>query len=334
MNMHHKTILIADDDVDLVESLRLRCQQCGLEVVSATDAVTTLATVDHHPPDLVCLDVEMPAGNGLSVCEMMASDERWRSIPVVILTGKTDQETIRRCHELRAFYVVKGGDIWSRIEPLLQELLGIQPANNGPADKHPNHGTSRQTAVEHDAQSKRDEPLQQQDPHREVVDMVFELLEVDPGLLVGATASQSDRRAAAVDSPPWVLHIEDDADFSETIKTRLEGYGVAVVRAFNGMQGYRTAFKRPADAIILDVDMPNGRGDYVLRRLKENPVTQKIPVIILTGRKDRALERTMLNLGAEKYMTKPYDFKLLLDELRRHMDVLPTPGVKAPLVEA
>jgi DNA-binding response OmpR family regulator len=65
--------------------------------------------------------------------------------------------------------------------------------------------------------------------------------------------------------------------------------------------------------------MPNGRGDYILRRLKENPVTKDIPTIVLTGRKDAALERKLLNLGAVRYFTKPYNIAKLVGELRQHI---------------
>jgi hypothetical protein len=54
---------------------------------------------------------------------MLASEPAWEKIPVIILTGRTDADTIIRCHQLCAYYVLKGGDVWSRIEPLLRELL-------------------------------------------------------------------------------------------------------------------------------------------------------------------------------------------------------------------
>jgi DNA-binding response OmpR family regulator len=120
-------------------------------------------------------------------------------------------------------------------------------------------------------------------------------------------------------SRPWVLCIDDDSDFSFTLKMRLERQGVDVLRAYAGMEGYRYAFTSEAQAIILDFELPNGNGDYVLGRLKENPVTKDIPVIVLTGRKDKALERRMYALGATSFFTKPYDWTGLWAELQRHL---------------
>ncbi len=123
-----KTILIADDEKDLVDALVFRRQRLGLKTVAVRDAMTALSAVDAVLPDLVCLDVKMPGGNGLAACEMMASDPRLASIPVIILTGSTDEETVRRCHEMSAYYVLKGPDVWNRVEPLVRELLGLEVA--------------------------------------------------------------------------------------------------------------------------------------------------------------------------------------------------------------
>ena len=106
------------------------------------------------------------------------------------------------------------------------------------------------------------------------------------------------------------------------LKLRLEAHGVAVVRAFDGTSGLRFAFSRPADVIILDYEMPNGRGDYIVQRLKDNPVTNGIPVIVITGRGDRLLERRLLAMGAAKFMNKPPDFCELFTELGKHIPIL------------
>jgi DNA-binding response OmpR family regulator len=116
------------------------------------------------------------------------------------------------------------------------------------------------------------------------------------------------------------LCIDDDSELSFTLKLRLEQHGIQVLRAFAGMEGYRYACVTPAQAIILDYEMPDGNGDYVLRRLKESQLTRNIPVIVLTGHKDRSLERKMVNLGAAAYVTKPCEWARLWTVLSRHVD--------------
>lgn len=55
----------------------------------------------------------------------MVEDERLRSSPMVVLTGNHNERTIRRCHDMKIYYVEKNHDVWSRIEPLFEELLGV-----------------------------------------------------------------------------------------------------------------------------------------------------------------------------------------------------------------
>ncbi len=121
--MTEKTILIADDDHELVHVLAVRCRRLGLSVLCAHDSFSSLSLVKTGRPDVVCLDVDMPAGNGLSVCEMLSPTRpaaRSRS------SFSRDEPIPRRsCGATRlcAYYVEKCADVWSRIEPLLKELL-------------------------------------------------------------------------------------------------------------------------------------------------------------------------------------------------------------------
>jgi len=127
--MNRKSILIADDDEDIVASLSRRCTNMGLKVATALTAFDALMSIRTSLPDVVCLDVNMPAGDGLSICQMLMSDQDSLNLPVIILTGKKDAATVRRCHELKAHYVVKGGDVWGELEPLLREILMMPTAS-------------------------------------------------------------------------------------------------------------------------------------------------------------------------------------------------------------
>ncbi len=142
--MTAQTILIADDDCDLVKVLSLRCRQLGADVIVAYDAMTALKLIHRERPDLICLDVNMPAGNGLSVCEMIGADESLASIPVIMLTGRADEETIRRCHTLCVYYVLKSQDVWQRMEPIVRELLDLEPISGDTSEvtgsTGPQHG--------------------------------------------------------------------------------------------------------------------------------------------------------------------------------------------------
>ena len=122
--MTRKNILIADDDHDMVASLAIRCRQLGLGVQTAYDGMSALARLDAGPPDLAILDIDMPLGDGLSICEVLPLDDKLSSIPIIILTGFSDVNTIHNCRSVGAQYVHKTPDFWSRIEPLIREILG------------------------------------------------------------------------------------------------------------------------------------------------------------------------------------------------------------------
>ncbi len=303
-----KTILIADDDTDLVAALELRCRQLGLEVVTAEDALTALSSVDCIVPDLVCMDVSMPGGNGLAACEMMADDERLSSIPVIILTGSSDEETIRRCHRMNAYYVQKSSDVWQRVEPILCELLEIELPE-------PSTLPMPDQSVESWSQS----PTQRHGL-KHVLEIVGHKEDNAPAAEAPVEENSDPSRR------PRVLYVEDDVEESNAMKMRLESLGVEVIQAFDGMEGYRTAFTEAPDVILCDFMMPQGEGDYALRRFKENPATENVPVIFLTGKPGNELKRRMYGLGAAGFLTKPVDLEILVRELSRFIPInQPTP---------
>ena len=328
-----KRILIADDDECLVDALARRCQALDVRVERAYDGMSALVKIDTLEPDLVILDVNMPSGSGLRVCEMVARDPHLKAIPIIILTGRTDGETIASCNRLDAYYVPKGPDIWLRLELLVVDLLGIErspatmPEQPHPADtcradqSHPspvggNAGLKRQPsrATPGDDRCEDDEPETETD---RIWNRYFDtILAALGGNQAGQDESRGDDRPEHAVHRPWVLCVDDDHDFATTLKLRLEQHGVDVLHAYAGMEGYRCAFTHEADAIILDQEMPDGNGEYILRRLKESPATEGIPVIVLTGTKDQALARRMYNLGATRFLTKPVDWEDLWDELQ------------------
>ena len=155
---------------------------------------------------------------------------------------------------------------------------------------------------------------------QQAVDAIFAALGIEGSEFVAIPiSSQLGSAADQHEYKTWVLHVDDDADFRHAIKMRLEQHDIAVVNAADGREGVGRAMLHPASAIILDYEMPNGQGDYVIRRLKDNPVTKDIPVIVLTGMKDKFLERRLLAMGAVAFLTKPPNMQLLLTELNKHI---------------
>ena len=120
-------ILVVDDDREFAESLALHCRDLGFDVETASTPLAAIASMVAHPPDLLCLDVNLPTGNGLDLCEYIVRDSNERQMPVIVLTGQCDRETIFRSTRLGTRYIHKSPDIWQRLRPVIEELLP-QPA--------------------------------------------------------------------------------------------------------------------------------------------------------------------------------------------------------------
>ncbi|PQO28888.1 response regulator [Blastopirellula marina] len=307
----NKTVLIADDNADVVDVLKRRCEMLGLSVVVARNAMEALSKAEACHPAAIMLDVNMPHGNGLSVCEMLNHHEQLSAIPVIVLTGNTSSEVIKRCHQLCAFYIPKTTDIWSQIEPVLCDLLKIS-SNKEASAKVSAEDVSPKAAVSEDRTS--------EDPSSscvEILDRVFSILGSEMARDTNVEPVVTPQGSAA----PWVLTIEDDEDVAFSLRRRLQEIGITAVNSNEGADGYRYAFLSAPTAIILDYELPGGNGAYVMRRLKESPVTASIPVVVLTGRKEGYIERQMRSMGASAFFTKPIHWERIQETLS---DLVPT----------
>jgi DNA-binding response OmpR family regulator len=83
-------ILIVEDDADLRRVWRLALQLEGFDIEEAGDGIMALRRLDNHPPDLVVLDLGLPALGGLSVQQEIAAHALTRAIPIVIVTGSVE----------------------------------------------------------------------------------------------------------------------------------------------------------------------------------------------------------------------------------------------------
>ena len=89
-----KTVLIADDEQDLVELIGFNLERNGYDVLRATDGTGALRLAQQHTPDLIILDVMMPGLDGTEVCRRLKGDSKTAKIPVVMLTAKGEETDI------------------------------------------------------------------------------------------------------------------------------------------------------------------------------------------------------------------------------------------------
>jgi len=116
-----------------------------------------------------------------------------------------------------------------------------------------------------------------------------------------------------------VLVIEDEYSASKFLTLRLKNLGCEVTTAFDGMTGLKEALEKLPDLVILDLMIPKLPGEEVCKGIREHLDEEiaKIPIIMLTG-KDSMVDKILGKvLGADAYLTKPYDFADLLEKIRQ-----------------
>ncbi len=116
-----------------------------------------------------------------------------------------------------------------------------------------------------------------------------------------------------------ILIIEDTFEVRDNLEEILELAGYDVVSAENGKIGVKLALEQSPDLILCDVMMPELDGFGVVKILSSKPETADIPFIFLTARADKQDFRKGMNLGADDYITKPFDDVELLDAIEMRL---------------
>jgi DNA-binding response OmpR family regulator len=114
-----------------------------------------------------------------------------------------------------------------------------------------------------------------------------------------------------------LLVIDDDVAVQRAVRRAMEAAGFEVIQAFDGAAGLALALAERFDLIVLDVSMPLMDGRDVLRKLRQDPANETVPVLIYSGRADHLARLTGLQLGADDYIEKPFEGGQLVGKIRR-----------------
>ena len=119
---------------------------------------------------------------------------------------------------------------------------------------------------------------------------------------------------------PAILVVDDNRDAREIIVLFVKGVGFDAIEAATGPEALLAAQTAHPDFILMDLGLPEISGDEVMARLRADPATRDIPVIVLTAlpRDDSAVKRA-LEYGAKEVLFKPYSFKHLGEAIRRYV---------------
>jgi len=116
-----------------------------------------------------------------------------------------------------------------------------------------------------------------------------------------------------------ILVVDDEPDIIKMLGTRLKANGYEVISAQDGVQAVSVAHKEKPDLIILDVKMPAQDGYTVYENLQMASNTSMIPVIFLTALPSEEVEKKVQELGADGYISKPFDTEDILSKIKELM---------------
>lgn len=119
--------------------------------------------------------------------------------------------------------------------------------------------------------------------------------------------------------PKKILVVDDEPELVAMVKMRLEANQYQVVTATDGAEGLAKALEELPDLILLDIAMPKMDGLQVLRQLKHDRRTRRIPVIMLTASGGSSAIMDSQELQAADYFIKPFDSQELLALIQRYL---------------
>jgi DNA-binding response OmpR family regulator len=124
-----------------------------------------------------------------------------------------------------------------------------------------------------------------------------------------------NERANGKDKKKTLLLVEDNEDFRFYIKDNLKAF-YNVIEAENGRIGWNKALSEHPDLVVSDISMPEMDGIDLCKKIKTDKRTSFIPVILLTALTGEEQQLAGLQTGASDYMTKPFNFEILLSKIR------------------
>ena len=129
-SLNRPRVLIADDDPSTRVIMREVLEQAGFDVIEAADGKEALRCYENSAPDVILLDVEMPYFDGFSVCEQIRAKETIRTIPICIVTGLDDSDSVDRAYKVGATDFIGKPIAWPVLGHRVRYLLRANEAFN------------------------------------------------------------------------------------------------------------------------------------------------------------------------------------------------------------
>jgi len=113
-----------------------------------------------------------------------------------------------------------------------------------------------------------------------------------------------------------ILIVDDEQDIVELISYNLEKEGFSTIKTYDGISVFNIIATKKPDLLILDLMLPGMNGLDICKKIRANPATADLPIIMLTAKGDELDKVIGLEIGADDYITKPFSVKELVARVR------------------
>ena len=282
----HTRVLVVEDSPTQREGLRFLLEDAGNVVITASDGGEALAVLAEQPVDLVISDIVMPGLDGYGLCAALRLDERFRDLPVILLTALADPLDVLRGLEAGADNFVRKP--FRDEDPLARVGSVLATAKQRKIAAALDAGVIvRLRGVDHYLSQER---LQFLDVLLSTFDSGLEVLPYAP------TKSGVGIR---------VLVVEDSPTELARLQFALEDIGSQVIVAADGAEALAMARAGGIDMVVSDVVMPVMDGYALCRAIRADPGLRDLPVVLLTAMNDPNDAIDALESGATNFIRKP-----------------------------
>jgi DNA-binding response OmpR family regulator len=311
--------LIIEDDLFYQTYVNDLLAETGVDIINASDGEAGLALTLSEKPDLIITDIEIPKIQGFVLLKNLRENPETKDIPVIMMSGKVEKDLLERHSRLSTHadgYLMKpfsGQDLLDLIrkvmdvdfkspdpehkgsytadgvpvEPVIEKATsgpgegGHTGIEESPPEEPARHDASPTESPALDGSSDRDRPVE------------------GAGAISRSGRASGPLRALIVDDSNYILDIGTDF---------LNEIGAEVSTASDGESGFTLAVESVPDIILLDVQMPGLNGFVVCEKLKKEPSTAEIPVILMSAVvDDESFQRhAKLRYHADAYLQKPF----------------------------
>ena len=272
-----KKVLIVNSDSKFVKELHSKLKENNLEGLAAYDGIQAVKIAIEERPDIIVLEAAIKGGGGIGTLKNLRTSSVTSLIPVIFIADPNMKNIEEKIMELGVEVFIDKPISLDDLLVLIGNILG---------------GVKKQSVGNVSLDKMEARKIYDQIKGREI-----------------SAKKQREKKL--------ILIVDDEADILETIGFRLGKAGYEVIEARDGMAGLTKARQEVPDLIVLDLMLPKLDGYKICRMLKFDKNYQDIPIIMFTARAEEADKIMGKEVGADAYITKPFEPGILLSAIEK-----------------